>query len=963
MSSQRRSAFSWLVLVTCAVYAGFFTFAIYTTVRYHGVVKVGGWDIVHDAAGRSYVSVVDERGAAAGRLEIGDRLIAINGDERRGVLGVYQWRDVDGGKPYQVDVERGGVRRSIELMMPLVPGRQLWPVYQFCGLVFFVCGAALGLLRPNDGQVRLIGIALMSIGFATLHQALQAAYPFMVGWERKVHFGEVPLALWTFPLIFHFFSRFPVWRSPGAMWRAIQWLLYSLFVVVFWPAWLVIYLGIGVSERATRFMVAHPSFFAAAVAIASAPLYIFMGACLMLALVVAVRNYRSLSDPDSRRRIRWVLAAMAIGVVPYVAWLVAFQITGWIGESVYNFYGPITFLSMLCIPASIALAVWKEQLFDIRVLVRRGLQYLFARAALRALLALPIAVLSFSVITNHNRTIGEFLTQGWGLINIGLIGAIALALQARQRLQTTLDRRFFREAYEQEQVLVHLIEEVRQRDSLADVATLVSARVDSVLHPASLHIFYRAQERSDRFDGHSSSGAVTGVQLSAQPALLRLLEADKTIRDAPAGVQALPPDEQEWLNTLGVRLIVPIAGTREQLVGVLLLGERKSEEPYSTTDRTLLQGLAVQIGLVYENQHLQERVRRDADVRRDVLARLDDRSVSLLKECPVCGLCYDSAQERCDKDGAELALTMPIERTLEGKYRLDRAIGRGGFGAVFEASDLRLHRQVAAKVMIGSLFGDQTALRRFEREARAAAKIDHPHITRVHDYGTVGSGGAFLIMELVSGRTWRAELQKTIVSPMRASEWFRQLLDGLQFAHGMGIVHRDLKPENVMIVPAAGGDAVKIMDFGLARVIDAGTGVTESVSLAGTALGTIGYMSPEALTGGLVDERADLFAIGVMAVETVTGTRPFTGQTPEQVLTALLRGEYHLPGTSPEIRALDAIVQRCLAKDPRDRYGSAAELACDLVPALASSAGHRTSHDGPLQDAGDGPTLRLPRST
>src|SRR5262249_38270383 len=252
---------------------------------------------------------------------------------------------------------------------------------------------------------------------------------------------------------------------------------------------------------------------------------------------------------------------------------------------------------------------------------------------------------------------------------------------------------------------------------------------------------------------------------------------------------------------------------------------------------------------------------------------------------------------------------------------------------------------------------DQTALRRFEREARAAAKIDHPHITRVHDYGTVGSGGAFLIMELVVGRTWRAELQKTgLPSPERAPEWFRHLLDGLQFAHGMGIVQRDLKPENVMIVQASDGDTVKIMDFGLARVSDAGTGATESVTVAGTALGTIGYMAPEALTGGLVDERTDLFAIGVMVVETVTGTRPFTGQTPEQGLTALLRSEYHLPGTSPEIRALDAIVQRCLAKDPRDRYGSAAELARDLVGALVRCGKRSAAHDGSMHTAADGPT-------
>jgi len=151
-------------------------------------------------------------------------------------------------------------------------------------------------------------------------------------------------------------------------------------------------------------------------------------------------------------------------------------------------------------------------------------------------------------------------------------------------------------------------------------------------------------------------------------------------------------------------------------------------------------------------------------------------------------------------------------------------------------------------------------------------------------------------------------------------------------------------------------ETVKIMDFGLAKVMDAaGRGATESVTIAGTALGTIGYMAPEALMGGLVDERTDLFAIGVMVVETITGARPFAGATPEQVLTALLRNDYHLSGASPEVRVLDAIVQRLLAKDPRDRYGSASELARELVPALArcGGIGTGTAQDGAHPDAFD----------
>lgn len=216
----------------------------------------------------------------------------------------------------------------------------------------------------------------------------------------------------------------------------------------------------------------------------------------------------------------------------------------------------------------------------------------------------------------------------------------------------------------------------------------------------------------------------------------------------------------------------------------------------------------------------------------------------------------------------------------------------------------------------------------------------------MHDYGAVGSGGAYLIMELVAGRTWRQELQRAgVIAPARASDWFRQLLDGLQFAHARGIVHRELMPENLMLTTPAAADGpgtcdeVKIMDFGLAKVLDAGTGITESVTVTGTAMGTLGYMAPEVLTGEAVDTRADIFAVGVMVVETIVGTRPFAGRTLQEFLLALVQSEYHVPGQPPEIRALDAIVQRCLAKAPRNRYGSAAELAKDLIPTLSPCGG------------------------
>ena len=200
-------------------------------------------------------------------------------------------------------------------------------------------------------------------------------------------------------MTYHFFSRFPTWRRPGPLWRSIQWVLYALFVLVFWPAVGADFMRPSTSaEGISRFLVAHPWLYLTAARLDRA-VYAYMGVCLMLALVVAARNYRHLPDPGSRRRIRWVMASLVTACGP-VGITFAFDTAAWISEATWQLVYPLTFLAMLAIPASIATAVWKEQLFDVRVLVRRGLQYLLARAALRTLLALPIALLVFSIVSN-----------------------------------------------------------------------------------------------------------------------------------------------------------------------------------------------------------------------------------------------------------------------------------------------------------------------------------------------------------------------------------------------------------------------------------------------------------------------------------------------------------------------------------------------------------------------------------
>ena len=162
----------------------------------------------------------------------------------------------------------------------------------------------------------------------------------------------------------------------------------------------------------------------------------------------------------------------------------------------------------------------------------------------------------------------------------------------------------------------------------------------------------------------------------------------------------------------------------------------------------------------------------------------------------VCGACFDSGAETCDRDGNSLTLTLPVARTIEGKYRLERLVGKGGMGAVYEASDLRLGRQVAIKIMLGPTFGQEAALRRFRREAQAAARVNHPNVVSLYDFGELEGGGAYLVMERIHGASLREEMRRVgIFAPAQTADWFEQMLDGIAAAHDHGIVHRDLKPD------------------------------------------------------------------------------------------------------------------------------------------------------------------------
>ena len=281
---------------------------------------------------------------------------------------------------------------------------------------------------------------------------------------------------------------------------------------------------------------------------------------------------------------------------------------------------------------------------------------------------------------------------------------------------------------------------------------------------------------------------------------LSWLEQRDRATSLPLPLEAgLAPEDVYWLKQRGIDLIVPIADSDDRLVGALLLGEKKSEQPYSDGDSRFLSAVAKQTAMIRENLRLRERLTQEVRVRHDVLARLDGTMPDLLKECPACGACFSGDVGQCPVDRQFLTLSLPVPRTIDARYRLDRLIGKGGMGAVYEASDLKLDRTVAVKIMLSRAFGQPGALRRFRREARTAARLSHPNIVAVHDVGSLEGEGAYIVMERVQGHTLRTAMSRQHPMPAAvAAEWFEPILNGIAAAHVRGIVHRDLKPENVI---------------------------------------------------------------------------------------------------------------------------------------------------------------------
>ena len=280
--------------------------------------------------------------------------------------------------------------------------------------------------------------------------------------------------------------------------------------------------------------------------------------------------------------------------------------------------------------------------------------------------------------------------------------------------------------------------------------------------------------------------------------------------------------------------------------------------------------------------------------------------------------------------------------TRLGPYEIYALIGAGGMGEVYRARDPRLGRQVAIKTLAGPGAADPDRVQRFETEARAAGTLDHPNLLVVYDVGREGAV-SYIVSELLDGETLRMRLLDGAMPERQAIDYGVQIARGLAAAHEHGIVHRDLKPENLFLTHDR---RLKILDFGVAKLTRPGGDnslgtVTAALTDPGSVVGTVGYMAPEQVRGEPVDHRADIFALGIVIHEMLSGQRPFRRETTAETMTAILREEApELPtGATP---MLERILGRCLEKRRDDRFHSAHDLGLALE-ALATTTTSRSA--------------------
>jgi len=858
-------------------------------------------------------------GDAAG-LKPGDEIVEVDGRAVRNVLDFGSVVvNTSFARPLPLVVLRGEQKLNLQLTLKqtMVQGQHAkesvgWWVELAASLVQLLVGLIVLFKRPRDITGIAAGIFLCSLGTGN---AVFVTWP-----SAAVLWRSLPLAIqWLI---------FPVVAvSPNGM-PVTPMLLFSLsfpksLLNRRW-AWVLLAVLAG-PALAGGLAIDYMMLFSARGAVGAFPLWFLgiVGAATLGSLAASVIilgvNYFTLREVNEKRRIRLIVFGLLLFLADCLAGIV-FSLspkTFWLSRLAFSalVFGLMQIPFTICV----AYAVLRQRLFQVRLIVRQSLQYAIARGVLLVPIPVLAGILIFDLMAHKNQPFAVLLSaHGWAYALMAVVGIVAHT--KRSQWMNVLDRRFYREHYDAQQLLRQTVDEIRASSRLAEVAPKAAARIEQALHPEFVAILMR--EPSEPV-----YRCVASVPPEIQPrplrvdskliAVFRLFAKPLQISLAESGwlKQQLPSEDTDFLREARIDLMVPIAIAPQGREALMVLGVKKSEEPYSEEDQELLSGIASALALLLE--------------------RPFTTASGGFEECPRCGSCYDSGARRCSNEGSPLT-PMHFHRLLSSRYRLEKRLGRGGMGTVYKAIDTSLERAVALKLIREDLITSVEAAERFRREAKTAASFAHPNLVTVYDFGVDSETRVFLVMELLEGATLRQHLEqhKTVAVP-QILQVVGDVCAGLEAAHQHGLVHRDLKPENIFLTR---NGVTKILDFGLAKfLLPSNAAAATADTVSGVLLGTPQYMSPDQLHGEPVSPMWDLWALAVVTYEMLTGTHPFAAVSLAQMQFAIVHGRF----AAVSVHSLDApaewqqFFERALNPDPSERPKSASEFRSELAKAFA----------------------------
>jgi hypothetical protein len=570
------------------------------------------------------------------------------------------------------------------------------------------------------------------------------------------------------------------------------------------------------------------------------------------------------------------------------------------------------------------------------------MQYALARQGVLALMCVPFVTLLVVLYGQRNRSVSQIAVSVDGAVLAGIAFLGVAALLRRRPLLEGIDRRFFREQYDARRILGQLVEQCGRATSADELAAIIRAETERALHPETASVlFLNANE--DVFE--SSRGDVR--PLDAASGLAERIGGrddaiDIDLEAAGSFPAVLSQRDRGWLADANVRLILPLKDAERRLVGLLLLGEKRSELPYSMEDRSLLSSVAgaAALSLAY----LSSQPRRGQD---SLSLQTVPPPQELAAECGRCGSVQRGDSAACGRCGGATAPS-GVPLILAGKFRFLQRVGAGSMGVVYRGLDLQLDRPVAIKTL-PHVYMDQAI--RLRREARAMAAIAHPNLALI--YGSESWHGVpMLICEYLPGGTLTERLANGPFEPAAAVRLGIVLSDVARAIHRAGILHRDIKPSNIGY---SSEGSPKLLDFGVARLIGrppdaessqgldrliaritgefrSTTAYTLTATPEGQLVGTPLYMSPEAVQSEPPDASVDLWAICMVMYETIAGQHPLKESSLARTFRRI--AECDIPDIREYLPSADTTLarffHRAFASDASLRPADAEELGAEL---------------------------------